>query len=890
MLLVGLAMGGPWRTVETEHFRLHYPVEAEAWALDCSVQLEDIRVRVSEEVGATFSRVVDIVIQDPFTRANGYAIPRKFSPRMGLFASPPYADSILGSYRSWEEDLIVHEDAHLVHLMIPSRNPAGRTLVDWTLNSGPVSRKSPRWVAEGYATVVEGRLTGFGRPNSDGRATVLRTMARAGQMPSYGQLDGSDRWMGGSMAYLVGSVYLEWLEAQHGEGALRELWMAMSARTLRSFDDAFVHVFGFTPAEGYARYVAELTADALALEEGRPQQEETLWADLSWSTGGVTVSPDGTQLAYIERHAWKQPRLKVVAIEDDGGAREEWLEAQAERLEKDPLDPPGVEPEVWPREALQTRIRPDAAPSEPRWMPDGDGLLFTVFMRVGEFEWVPELVHWDFEEGERVVTQGASVRDADPHPDGSWAVAVRQRWSESHLVRVDLDTGAWTPITSPDVNVVHDSPRISPDGQSIAYVANAGEGWQLRIRDIESGDERVVPAPEGALVSHPAWGEDGVYASVGMGGFVEVWHFPSSGGWTVKTRTHGGAMAPEPDGEGGLFFLSMDPHGLDIHHAPDSTFIEHDWSGLAVRPPAPPPIAMPERAEVTPRNYIGRPWPSAIAGASAGRGDSNAAAGVKLSDVAGQYELAVLWDFSVYGGVQAGWYRLPVELHGYAWNMEDGAGGALHAEKRQVWNNGQVRVKAGGYHADAAPGGFASIQATHRMWWNRQSAGIEAWSSAWSTDRSLRAGGELDYGLGPVGLYAGGEWGRTDGLYKLGGQRNVLRPDHARPDMLLRPELAPASAVGNTHRAWEAGFNSSFGLTLGYARHTLDGSQTFGMQSVSGVTLALETETPRQSVFRVSRANVQVGAGCILERPVEGYVGCGSLDSWTAWSSVIWAL
>ena len=38
MLLVGLAMGGPWRTVETEHFRLHYPVEAEAWALDCSVQ------------------------------------------------------------------------------------------------------------------------------------------------------------------------------------------------------------------------------------------------------------------------------------------------------------------------------------------------------------------------------------------------------------------------------------------------------------------------------------------------------------------------------------------------------------------------------------------------------------------------------------------------------------------------------------------------------------------------------------------------------------------------------------------------------------------------------------------------------------------------------------
>jgi hypothetical protein len=889
MLLMGLAIGGPWRTVQTEHFRLHYPIDAEAWALEASTQLESIRVRVSEEVGTNFSRVVDIVVQDPFTRANGYAIPRKRSPRMGIFGSPPYADSILGSYRSWEEDLIVHEDAHLVHLMIPSRNPVGKTLVDWSLMSGPVARKSPRWVAEGYATVVEGRLTGFGRPNGDGRSTVLRTLARSGQMPTYGQLDGADRWMGGSMAYLVGSAYLEWLELEHGEGTLKELWMAMSARTFRSFDDAFSHVFGESPAAGYKRYTAELTRDALDLEEDRIPMADTLFQDLSWTTGAPAVSPDGMQLAIVQRDSFKQPRLLVLPIEDDGTAREEWLEAQAERLEKDPLDAPGVEPEVFAREAVHTRIRPDRAPSEPRWLPDGSGLIFTSFMQVGEFEWVPDLVVWDFEEGERQVTQRAAIRDADVHPNGEWAVAVRQRWSVSQLVEVNLETGEWNGLTEPTVDIVYDSPRISPDGSTVAYVANAGEGWKLMLRDLETGAERMVETPDGALVSHPSWGDDGLYASVGIGGFVEAWHFPIEGGWRVCTRTTGGAFSPEPDGAGGLFYLSMDTAGLDLHHvAEPGNYIEHLREGLAVRPTPPPPIALPDRAEVEPKAYRGRPGPNFIAGASVGKGDSSSALGLRLGDVAGQYEGAILWGGGGWG-LQGGWYRLPVEVHGYGWSIDDELGGAVHLENTHTWNTGSMRVAAGGF-SNETPGGFAELGVDHRHWMGRWNVGAEAWTQAFSTDTSVRAGAGLDGGFGPIGLYAAGEWGRTDGLYKLGGQHHVLVPDHARPDVLVRPDLAPSSAVGSQHRMWEAGLNSPLGMTLGYKRHTLDGSVTFGKQSVSGVTLAMDVQTPRQSVFRVSRADVQLGVGCILERPVEGYVGCGEADSWTAWSSVVWSL
>ena len=64
-----------WRTVETEQYRVHYPVEAEPWALDVAAQLDDIERRVSEQVGYSPPQPIDVVIVDPFTTANGSAWP-----------------------------------------------------------------------------------------------------------------------------------------------------------------------------------------------------------------------------------------------------------------------------------------------------------------------------------------------------------------------------------------------------------------------------------------------------------------------------------------------------------------------------------------------------------------------------------------------------------------------------------------------------------------------------------------------------------------------------------------------------------------------------------------------------------------------------------------------
>lgn len=51
-------------------------------------------------------------------------------------------------------------------------------------------------------------------------------------------------------------------------------------------------------------------------------------------------------------------------------------------------------------------------------------------------------------------------------------------------------------------------PALSPDGMSLAYVADGGDGWQVQLLDLESGDHRArtrVPGPVGG----PAWSGDG---------------------------------------------------------------------------------------------------------------------------------------------------------------------------------------------------------------------------------------------------------------------------------------------------------------------------------------------------------------------------------------------
>jgi len=770
------APSAEWRTLETPHFRVHYPASSEGWTRRAAARLESIRERVIAEVGYAPPEVVEVVVSDPVADSNGEAFPVLGWPRLTLWTSPPGPESELGHYSDWSDLLIVHEETHLVHLLRPSRNPLRETLAR-VAPVGPIPLTAPRWVMEGYATVVEGRLTGTGRPNSDLRAAILRRWAQAGRLPTYAHLaSDSSSWHGMSMAYLLGSAYLEWLEERAGPGSLRKLWARMTARTPRGFDDAFRGVFGGVfgdgPADLYDRYRAELTWRALDAEHRTEAQEGALWQDLSWTSGAPAVSPDGKQLV-IELGRRREPsRLVVWSTAPDTEAEKKRDETIQKMLARDPADVAPVLTKPLPRKPVHTLESHDGIDTTaPRWMADGQSILCVRFEPDPQGFLHPDLFRWTPRSGalDRLTRQ-ADLRDPDPSPltaDPDWAVAVRKRDGASAVVRIDLKTGRETVLTGPTLEEVYDRPRIAPDGKRIAYARHT-EGtvaaWQLVIQDLASGAKTDLAPPPGATVSAPAWSADGrtLYAVVGQGGFIDLWAFAVDDPVQQPirlTRTLGAALAPAPTPDGkSIFFLALENDGPDLRvldlaalHNPKVGEGASPSPTLGLIPPAQPFAT----AEIPPSRpyHFGRPELIPILGGSGSPSGSVLELGLRSGDVVGR------WDLLALGALGAdGWP----------------GGGAVSA----VWRGWPITVGLHLFTASENPSEQSGhlLRRDRELDLKRQGAELSAqWDRRWSASRlSLRASAlreDLDPALAPslsreTGALAGG-W---SALYRRDGR------------------------------------------------------------------------------------------------------------------------
>ncbi|MEO8337318.1 MAG: hypothetical protein ABI664_20235, partial [bacterium] len=150
-----------WQTVETEHFVFHFPRQYTAWTLALAQRMEGVRSQVAAVVGFIPERRVDIVVDDPINDANGTAFTTLDAPTIVLYPTPPDPREDIGNFRVWGELVATHEFAHMAQLTRPSRNRWRRLL--WDLSPvplGPIAVDAPRWAIEGYATYVEGRVTG----------------------------------------------------------------------------------------------------------------------------------------------------------------------------------------------------------------------------------------------------------------------------------------------------------------------------------------------------------------------------------------------------------------------------------------------------------------------------------------------------------------------------------------------------------------------------------------------------------------------------------------------------------------------------------------------------------------------------------------------------------
>ncbi|MBK8248999.1 MAG: hypothetical protein IPK85_16600 [Gemmatimonadetes bacterium] len=560
-----------WETIVTPSFRIHFPAEMRAWVTPIASRMEAYAAAVHNLVGSKPDKPTTVLVEDPSNTANGFAVPLLDGPTIFLWPTPPSPGPTFGTHRGWGEILAVHEYGHIAHLTVAPRNGAERLLWRFAPSRiGPVARKSPAWVIEGYATYIEGRLTGNGRPSSVGRAAVLRQWALEGQLPKYRELSSPAPFLGGSMRYLVGSAFLEWLAARKGEESLTHLWRRMSAMQRRSFAEAFRGVYGASPDELYGAFYTEVMEKAFEARRTLTQAglaEGQLVQRLAWGTGEPAVSKDGQFVATVVRSPNAPGRVVVWSTATEGlDSSVVWARRRA--LERDPRDVLPFDSFPAPKRSIATlRAARGRAADAPRWLADGERLLVVRDEPLGDGASRPDLFLWNRRSGRlRRVTHGAGIRTADPFPDGKSAAAVRCAGGICDLVRVDLERGTWTRITAGSPTVVWHRPRVSADGRRILAGVHRDGAWGVSVIDALTGAETPVRYADGAARYAPAWAPDGRLVAVSEAGGITNLELADLSGQNTQTLTRvtGAVAGPDVAGDGQVWFLTLHARGYDL--------------------------------------------------------------------------------------------------------------------------------------------------------------------------------------------------------------------------------------------------------------------------------------------------------------------------------------
>ncbi len=616
-----------WRSAQTEHFVIHYPAEYQEWALSLAERVEAIRDAVGRTIGYLPAGRVHVVVDDPAAEANGYAFTPLDAPTIVLWPTPPDPRSFIGNFAVWEELLMTHEFAHIAHLSRPSRNRLRSRL--WGLSPvplGPVASKAPRWVLEGYATYVEGKVTRSGRPNHAWRAAILRQLAIEGRLPVYAQLSERGGWITGDFAYLVGSAYLEWLSERHGDSSVTALWRRMSARTDRSFSAAFSGVYGQSPSEAYGRFAAELTAGAVTLERAlrdRGLREGELVQRLQRTTGDPAISPDGRFIALTVRRTDGPSRLVVWKVTETPGDSLAAIR-RGRQQRRDPEDVPDRQFHPPPKTIVASLLADDGAPYEaPRWMPDNKHLLVSRSVALADGTVRPDLFLWSAEDGDlRRVTRGAALRDADPSADGRWAAAIRCDRGWCDLVRVDLGTGAIRLLRPGSVTRNFYRPRVSRVTGEIVVAEHSGDRWRIARVSSDSGILAYADPDDGATRYDATYAVDGrtIITTSERGGVANLERLAPGGERATRlTSVTGAAVAADVGPDDSIWFLSLHAAGFDLRRArADSTPIASLDSAVQraatlarLLPPSPSGLAGDPRTRPAPGAVLGpRPYGS----------------------------------------------------------------------------------------------------------------------------------------------------------------------------------------------------------------------------------------------------------------------------------------
>jgi hypothetical protein len=531
----------PVRTIETDHFRIHFHVGEEEVARRVAVIAENVNDAVTGWLHYDTTQKTEILVNDDADTANGSANAIPYNA-ISIFAQAPDSRSVLNDYDDWLYGLILHEYTHVVHMDMVYGIP-------WLVNKvmGKVTAPNsvqPRWFIEGLATYAESRFTTGGRVRSSLFDMYLRTAMLENAFPPIDVVSsGQVWWPQGTTSYLYGSHFLDFISKRCGYEKLVEITKEYASRLIPySLNKIARKVCGETYLEMYDEWKAELrrtaeldvvNASSWPLTDYARVTQTAQWTiHPRWIPGGGLAWYAGTMDDYphiVFMEPGKKPRN---ATRVNGGGAFSFI--------------PGTRRFVL----TQTEIFNQWYVYNDLWLVDGD---------TGE--------------GRRL-TAGLRADSPDVSPEGRRVAFVASHLSRTSLCIASLDdlTPAVQPRMrcpwAPDDQVQISNPKWSPDGKTIAVSAWTPGGFRdIYLVDVASGERRRITADR-AVDTEPDFTPDGRYVlfSSDRTGIPNIFACDTAGGGLLQvTNVLTGAFTPRVSSDGTeLAFVIYSHDGYDI--------------------------------------------------------------------------------------------------------------------------------------------------------------------------------------------------------------------------------------------------------------------------------------------------------------------------------------
>ena len=579
------ASGDPdveWWTIETAHFRVHYPRHIEVVAARVAALCESIHERLSVSLGHVPDEPTQIVLTDDTDGANGSAIAIPYNT-IRLFVSSPDDMSPLGDYDDWYLGLVTHEYTHILHTDNVSGVPA---IVNAVIGKSLTpNRLQPNWIIEGLAVVKESEHTSAGRVRGSMYEMFIRADFLSGNVVRLDQLSNiPHRWPQRTIWYLYGSRFLAWITSIYGPNTMRAVAADYGShlapgdinRTIRrATGKTYVELY-----EGFKDHQQrKFTAEARAVERRGIRE-------------GVRMTRHGRELGYprfvppIARSV--RGREELVFYRDDANHRPGLYRLPLGRL-------------VEGEERDEELVARSAGGTTPAFTPAGD-LVYssvvphkTVYYRNDLFA-LPrgETAPGGHEPWRRRLTEARRAAYPDVSPDGRHIAFTINSRGTTYLTIADL-TPEWTIqnqrtlVPSARYEQAY-TPRFSPDGKLLAYSAWTAGGYRdLRLVDVATGSFRRI-THDRALDMQPEWSPDGktLYFSSDRTGISNIYAYDlADGKLSQVTNVRTGAFSPavSPDGKT-LVYVGYTFEGFDLYGMP--------LDRARFLPAPPPPVDRPD--------------------------------------------------------------------------------------------------------------------------------------------------------------------------------------------------------------------------------------------------------------------------------------------------------